>query len=1178
MRMLLFVLVVLASSVASPLVLRQLIASLDGRALETPQWFDHLTNTIANACGISATTATQLSLACTLFTSALVTLVSVHHMFYRQGMMAVRVRTALTSLIYEKALRLRREDRLKYSSGFVLNLIGSDSLKLQMFLIMVHSPIYHPMLIALGVSVLYVLLGTAALWGTLAMVLLLAVSLLLARYQARARIALSKTADTRITLLHEALAHSKAIKFQGSEDVLTQRVEEIRRKELRYSSTLMRLLGLHSFLASSTPAVGMLVTMTGVVADGGSLDAATVFPALALFMNLRFAINALPETVFNGIESYIALTRMNEFLALPEGKEIAIDPQADCAVQLTSARFQWSDEATAFESHDLSIQRGELVAIVGSIGSGKSAFLQGLTGELPCEERGTVVLGGSVSYVPQTPWIVSDTLRNNILLGLPFDEERYARALEAAALRHDLSLLPHGDLTEIGERGVNLSGGQRQRVALARAAYRQPAIVLLDDPLSALDPQVAEHVFSRLIIGDLSTTTRIMVTHRLEFALKADRVLVIEGGKIIEDGPPSLLKESRARFQELFEYHDKSTATAESNDASAHIPTLEENGALIDDAPEESAVNAVPSKLVVEEEIDRGAVGRSTVVRYALSLAPRYMHAGLVLLAGWFIARQAFALGADLWLAQFSQGAVADPNRFLVIYFTLMIGLCVSAVMRSLSLYMRALEAGFSAHRQLLRGVLRAPLRFFESNPIGRILNRFSSDISTIETALPRTILDTLHCFMEVAFLVGLVAWTYPPALMLCIPLAVVYLRIQRLYRPTSREGQRLESVTRSPIFALLSESIAGSETIRLHDQRQNFSTRFHGCLNRNSRVLFALNDSNRWLGVRIESLGAAVIFVIALFSIFSSDEATSSAHSALMLTYALTITGSMNWLVRSIAMSEGFLTSYQRVLTYSHIRPEAWSGSAVPPVDWPQRGEISFQDVNLRYRPELPRALSAATCTIPAGSRVGIVGRTGSGKSTLVLALLRLIELESGRITLDGVDLSTIDLKALRQSITVVPQDPLLLSGTVRENIDPFSRFSDEEIHEALQRLNFEHAISRFSAGLDTPISEGGISLSSGERQLLCLARALLYRAKVIVLDEATANVDVETDHRIQEALRGALKGVTLLVIAHRIETIADSDYILALRNGFVAEFGTPQALRSKPTSLFRELAQAVG
>jgi ABC-type multidrug transport system fused ATPase/permease subunit len=1074
-------------------------------------------------------------------------------MFYRQGMLAMQVRASLAALIYEKTLRLRREDRLRYSSGFILNLIGSDSLKLQMFVVMVHSPLFHPLQIAVVVTVLYLLLGTAALWGSLAMALLLAASLWLTRYQARARVALSQTADTRMTVLSEALANIKAIKFQGSEQILEQRVEAVRKQELHYAAIIMRLAALNSFIASSTPAVGMLVTMSGIIMQGAILDAAAVFPALALFMQLRFAMSALPETIFNGVESYVALNRMNDFLALPENTPITIEAAADYGVKLTHARFEWEGGEPAFEAADLLINRGELVAVVGSIGSGKSALLQGLTGELTSDKCDSVVLGGPVSYVPQTPWIVSDTLRNNILLGAPFDAARYAETLAATALLHDLTLLPHGDQTEIGERGVNLSGGQRQRVALARAAYREPRVVLLDDPLSALDPQVAEDVFSKLIVGELAATTRVMVTHRLEFALKADRVLVIEGGKIVEDGAPSALRGAQGRFQELLEYHHWRPETAEEARPAQQNITCHDASNVVDELSDEVSITPAQSTIVVEEEIDRGAVAGKTVVQYALSLAPSYLHLGLLIVVGWFLARQAFAVGADLWLAHFSQRSVAEPKLFLVGYFALIMGLCLTAVMRSLSLYMRGLQSGFNAHRQLLKGVCSAPLRFFEANPSGRILNRFSSDISTIETALPRGVLDALHNLIDVSFLMALVAWVHPPFLLIFAPLALVYLRIQRLYRPTAREGQRLEAVTRSPIFALLGESIVGIETIRLHEESASFCARFCTSLNTNLRVIFAVNDANRWLGLRIESLGALVIFVVALFAIFTPHDTSSAALSGLLLTYTLSVTGSMNWLVRSIAMTEGFLTSFQRVRTYSHITPEAWSGSVTPHAGWPERGELSFKDVNLRYRPELPRALNAVTCTIPAGSRVGIVGRTGSGKSTLVLALLRLVEIESGQIELDGVDTSRIDLKILRRAIAVVPQDPLLLSGTLRENLDPFGKFSRSEINEALERMHFKQAIDRLPQGLETPIVGAGVSLSSGERQLVCLTRALLDRTKVIVLDEATAHVDSETDHHIQQALREALKGITLLVIAHRVETIADSDYIIALRNGVV-------------------------
>lgn len=1153
--------ILLVSTLSAPLFLRTLISVLQGHPLKDGTALASFSQLFP----LSQRSAQALSVGLLLYLNTMLTILTVHHLFLQQLVMSLRVKLALTGVIYAKTLAIERGERKTATNGFILNLAGVDVQKVHWFFTLLHSIWFHPTQIAGVLFLLYGLVGVAALYGAGVIAVILFGCSIITRFQAGIRRQMMQYADARVGLMNEVLTHIKSVKFSAWEEEFAERIETLRRQELQKARQLTFLSAINTFASNSSPALAMVVTLTQLVVRGGVLDAAIIFPTLAFLMTLRFAVGVLPDTLFNLAETHVALGRLSSLLNAKEWQPLQISTNAGGSIELHDARFRWDRETEALHISNLTVRAGELVAVVGSVGSGKSALLLGILGEIELSS-GTSHADGSIAYVAQQPWIVSDTIRENILSGRPFEDVRYRRAVQLSGLEPDLAILPQGDSTLIGERGVNLSGGQRQRLAIARAYYSDAAIYLLDDPLSALDPVVANAVFQDLIIGELQQTARVLVTHRLEYALRADRVLVIEDGAVVDFGPPEILQSQESRFKELFDFHTQSHGTlgwqsAASESAGMSVSTefvLDENG-------NEGGI------IIVAEERETGSVNRKIFREYQQRFVPGILVVVLFLL---FFFRQILAVSTDIWLATYSSMPEFSHTWFIGGYCTIVIALCAFNFSRALFVLFRGLRAGQESHHALLHGVLGAPLRFFESNPVGRILNRFSRDLETVDSALPRSILDALASLFDVCSVLLTITIVQPFTVIFIAPILWVYSRMLRLIRPTSRELQRLDSVTRSPIFGQLSESLNGIETIRAYGLRSLFMQRFFVHLDLNGRAFYSIICSNRWLGIRLESLGALVVLVASLSSIGISQTPLGTALAGFIVSYAMSITGAMNWLVRMISQTESSLTSFERIQTYAGL-PQERAGGIAPAPPWPSQGALTLTGVGVRYRRDLPLVLRSVSAAVHPGERVGIVGRTGSGKSTLILTLLRLLESEQGTVEIDGIDIATVPLRVLRTAITVIPQEPVLFSGTIRQNIDPFLRYTDVELWDVLVRVELAAFITSLPLALAAPVQEGGMNLSIGQRQLLCMARALLRRSPVIILDEATAHIDVESDVAVQRTIRREFAQSTVLVIAHRIGTIMDSDRVMVFDRGELREFDTPAHLLAEPASAFRALAR---
>ncbi|KAF9447357.1 multidrug resistance-associated ABC transporter [Macrolepiota fuliginosa MF-IS2] len=854
-----------------------------------------------------------------------------------------------------------------------------------------------------------------------------------------------------------------------------------------------------------------------------------------------------------------------------------IDQDDDQTIKKASFEKEMEDEKP-FELKGLrmAIPRGAFVGIVGRVGSGKSSVLQALIGEMR-KTRGEVVIGGSIAYVPQTPWIKNATLRENVLFGREDDEGRFREVIKACSLEHDLEVLPNGEETEIGEKGINLSGGQKARVSLARAAYADADIALLDDPLSAVDAYVGRAILENcLTSGPLARKTRILVTHALHVLDKTDYIYVMDEGIIIEEGTYEDLMKNSIVFARLIEEH----GNLEQEDQGAH--GVETRPKAKDEKDEETGHEGAAKKgpdLMQAEERNTGAVTWDVYKHYlrfagGLIWAPIVI-ALLVLTQGAQVANNLF-LG--FWTSQSVHGF--RQGDYMAVYASLGVASAIFTFLLSLSFAILSLYASLNMFKTALRGVLRSPTSFFDTTPIGRMLSRLSKDQDTLDNELSMTLNQFLNTFSSILGTVALVFYTFPLLGILFGPMAVMYYLVSMYYRRSSVETKRLDSLMRSALYASYSESLTGLSTIRaFKGQEQSIRTAEHG-LDMENRAYYMTISIQRWLSVRLDLFGNILIFGIGLFAA-GFRRSVDPSKIGVVLSYTLGITQVFSEMISQFAQNEQNMNAVERVLHYTELLPE---GDAVkpndPPPSWPPSGGIAFKNVELAYRPGLPLVLKDVSFDVKPGEKVGIVGRTGAGKSSLLQALFRIVEPHSGKIEIDGLDIHDVGLDTLRNRLALVPQDSTLFLGTLRENLDPQGTKTDAELISALQRAwllpregSTPNPAAEAKFSLNATIGDEGSNYSAGEKQLLALCRALVKNSRIIVLDEATSSVDVETDAKLQRTIQTEFSSSTLLCIAHRLNTIAYYDRVLVMDGGKVAEFDTVLNLFDKEDSIFRSL-----
>uniref|UniRef100_A0A8B9GHU7 Multidrug resistance-associated protein 7 n=1 Tax=Amazona collaria TaxID=241587 RepID=A0A8B9GHU7_9PSIT len=1133
---------------------------------------------------------------------------------YEVNKLTLMVRAAVISAIYNKALRVSSASVMRFTVGEIVNFMSTDTSRLINFCLSLHEVWSLPFQFAITLYLLYQQVGVAFLGGLALALLLVPINKVIANYIMMNNKEMLKHKDARVKLMTEFLCGIRVIKFYAWEKHFSTRINACRDKELQKLRAIKYLDAVCVYLWAALPVVVSITIFITYVLLGHQLTATKVFTALALVGMLILPLNSFPWVLNGTLEAKVSLDRIQCFLELVDQDleaYYALDSPSGTAIamEMRCASFSWvpvEEESTrqplstiGLQLHieNLSVRKGMLLGVIGKVGSGKSSLLAAIAGEL-IKQGGQVYVSDleqGFGFATQEPWIQFTTVRENILFGREYDARLYEEVVEACALSEDLNILPAGDQTEVGENGVTLSGGQKARIALARAVYQEKEFYLLDDPLAAVDTEVANHLMQKCILGVLKHKTRILCTHRTEFLEKADALLLIHNGRIVKTGTPAdILTYIALTF------------------AFTSIPTApDEQGQ--EEAVETEAEETTPNYHLIhkEEEKKEGAVAFQVYKAYWLAVGSCL---ALSILFSLFL-MQASRNVSDWWLSHWISGisqtentsvmvcsaslfliffllcssspiqaldttpapsnGSLDVNFYLIVYGSIAGANSLFTILRAFLFAYGTIHAATVIHNRLLQRALKATVTFFDTTPTGRILNRFSSDLYSVDDSLPFILNIFLANMYGLLGMLVIITYGLPWIGLILIPLAALYFSIQRYYRRTSRELKRLYSITLSPIYTHFSETLSGLSTIRAMRATQRFELENQLRLEQNQHCLFASNTAMQWLDIRLQMIGVAVVTAIAGIAIIQHQKQLGNPGLVgLALSYALSVTNLLSGLISSFTLTETMMVSVERTEEYSTDIPMEPQDKLVA-TDWPSQGLVEFQQVVLAYRADLPNALDGVSFIIYPGEKVGIVGRTGSGKSTLFLALFRMLELKSGQILLDGVNSKLVGLDELRSRLAVIPQDPFLFSGSIRENLDPQGKRTDAELHEVLEQCHLWDTVIQMG-GLDSELGERGKSLSVGQRQLVCLARALLTQAKVLCIDEATASVDQKTDQLLQQTIRQRFAGKTVLTIAHRLNTILDSDRVLVMQAGKVAELDSPTCLSQKDGSLFQRLLQS--
>uniref|UniRef100_A0A8C0H658 Multidrug resistance-associated protein 1 n=1 Tax=Chelonoidis abingdonii TaxID=106734 RepID=A0A8C0H658_CHEAB len=1098
-----------------------------------------------------------------LFACACLQTLILHQYFHICFVTGMRLKTAVIGAVYRKALVITNSARKTSTVGEIVNLMSVDAQRFMDLTTYINMIWSAPLQVILALYLLWQNLGPSVLAGVAVMILLVPVNAVMAMKTKTYQVAHMKSKDNRIKLMNEILNGIKVLKLYAWELAFKEKVLGIRQEELKV---------LKKSVALSTFAVYVLVDKNNV------LDAQKAFVSLALFNILRFPLNILPMVISSMVQASVSLERLRLFLSHEE-----LDPDSIIRGSIKDGKslFCIAELGVIYFSINFTVPEGSLIAIVGQVGCGKSSLLSALLGEMDKRE-GYVAVKGSVAYVPQQAWIQNAALKDNIIFGREMKESQYKRVIEACALLPDIEILPSGDRTEIGEKGVNLSGGQKQRVSLARAVYCNTDVYLFDDPLSAVDAHVGKHIFDKVIgpKGILKNKTRILVTHGVSYLPLMDRIIVMTDGKISEMGSYQELLKQDGAFAEFL----RTYANADQDVENGGNQERSENSILPSTPGQEREVQCLhpPSgngRGEWEGNDRRREVKAIVYWEYMKSIGLLISFLSIFL----FMCNHIAALASNYWLSLWTDDPVINGTQQhthvrLGVYGALGMSQGIAVFGYSMAVSIGGIFASRHLHIDLLHNVLRSPMSFFERTPSGNLVNRFSKEIDTIDSVIPQIIKMFMGSLFNVIGACIIILLATPIAAIVIPPLGLVYFFVQRFYVATSRQLKRLESVSRSPVYSHFNETLLGVSVIRAFEEQTRFKLQSDLKVDENQKAYFPSIVANRWLAVRLECVGNCIVLFAALFAVIARHS-LSPGLVGLSVSYSLQVTTYLNWLVRMTSELETNIVAVERVQEYSEMEKEApWCiEQTAPPNSWPHEGQVEFRGYGLRYREDLDLVLKNINVTIKGGEKVGIVGRTGAGKSSLTLGLFRINESAEGEIIIDGVNVAKIGLHDLRFKITIIPQDPVLFSGSLRMNLDPFDKYSDEEIWTSLELAHLKNFVSSLPDKLNHECSEGGENLSVGQRQLVCLARALLRKSKILVLDEATAAVDLETDDLIQSTIRTQFEDCTVLTIAHRLNTIMDYERVIVLDKGEIVECDSPANLLQKK-GIFYSMAKDSG
>ncbi|XP_062100577.1 ABC transporter C family member 3-like [Humulus lupulus] len=1130
------------------------------------------------------------------FVAKIVEIIAGRQFYFKMPQIELRVRAALVAVIYDKGLALSCQSKQENNSGGIINVMTVDVDRVSGSSWSIHNVWNAIVQVSLALFILYKNIGIATVATFLATVLVMLTNVPLGRLEEKFQSNLMESKDTRMKAMSEIMSSMKILKLQGWELKFLTKIVELRKTEEGWLRKYLYTSAMTSFVFWGAPAFISAVTFGTCVLLRIPLETGRILSALATFGILQGPIYSLPGTVSMMVQAKVSLNRIASFLCLDELRSDVIEklPRGsyDAAVEIVEGNFSWdlSSQSPTLKDIGFKVSHVMKVAVCGTVGSGKSSLLCCILGEMP-KISGTVKLCGTKAYVSQSPWIQNGTIEENILFGKEMERERYERVLEACSLTKDLQILSFGDLTIIGEKGINLSGGQKQRIQIARALYQNADIYLFDDSFSAVDAHTGSHLFKECLLGLLSSKTVIYVTHQVEFLPAADLILVMKDGKITQAGKYSDIFCSGTDFMELMGAHNEALSAinlAETGPVEKiSIGKIDENLVVENGFTETEEIKGIQDgengndvgprrQLVEEEEREKGRVGLSVYWEY-ITIAYGGALVPCILLA--YILFELFQIGSNYWMTWASPVSenvkpVVGSTTLIMVYSALAIGCSFCILFREMLLVTNGYKIATSLFNKMHLCIFRAPMSFFDANPSGRILNRASTDQSTVDMNIWIIFAFAFSCIQLLGYIAVISKASWQVFIVL-VPVIAACIWYQQYYTSSSRELARLEGVCEAPVLQHFVETISGSTTIRCFDQESRFHERNMQLIDAYSRTKFHYSSAADWLGFRTDMLSCVTFAFSLLFLISAPEGLLEPGIAGLAVMYGLSLNIVQNSVVWRFCIMENRIIPVERILQYTRIlsEPPLVIESNRPDSSWPSYGEVEIHDLQVRYAPHMPLVLRGITCTFPGGKKTGVVGRTGSGKSTLIQTLFRIVDPAAGQIVIDGIDISSIGLHDLRSKLSIIPQDPTMFEGTVRSNLDPLEEYTDEQIWEALDRCQLGDEVRKNEGKLDSSVSENGENWSMGQRQLVCLGRVLLKKSKILVLDEATASVDTATDNLIQRTLRKHFSNCTVITIAHRITSVIDSDLVLLLNHGLVEEHDSPATLLENKSSSFAQL-----
>uniref|UniRef100_A0A803XU95 ATP binding cassette subfamily C member 8 n=1 Tax=Meleagris gallopavo TaxID=9103 RepID=A0A803XU95_MELGA len=1152
----------------------------------------------------------------------------------------INLRGAIQTKIYNKIMQLSTSNMSmgEMTAGQICNLVAIDTNQLMWFFFLCPNLWAMPVQIIVGVLLLYYLLGISALIGAAVIIVLAPVQYFVATKLSQAQRSTLEYSNERLKKTNEMLRGIKLLKLYAWEHIFHSSVEETRQKEMTSLKSFALYTSISIFMNAAIPIAAVLITFVvhAHLTRKADFSPSVAFASLSLFHILVSPLFLLSSVVRSTVKAlvqhaclclgcfadaatsycYFCLSVFSQPLKVVNRKRpareewnnytshtrrpINITEPDDFCVKITNGFFTWTPEGPpALSNIDIRIPQGQLTMIVGQVGCGKSSLLLAILGEMQ-KISGNVSWSswkllfcfsrkrGSVAYASQKPWLLNATVEENITFESSFNKQRYKAVIDACSLQPDIDILPHGDQTQIGERGINLSGGQRQRISVARALYQQTNVVFLDDPFSALDIHLSDHLMQEGILKMLREDKRtvVLVTHKLQYLPHADWIIAMKDGYIQREGT---LKDIQKSETELFEHwktlmnrqdQELEKTTIETKNVLERTNlrrTMYSREALLKD-DEEDEEEATES----DDEDNLSSVLHQRA-KMPWRACGKYLSAAGILLLPLLVLSQLLKhtvmVAIDYCLARWTSD-VFNHSPYSKIFSILCCLGIVLCLVTSIAVEWTGLKVTKKLHASLLNKIILAPMRFFETTPLGSILNRFSADCNTIDQHIPATLeclsRSTLLCVSALA----VISYVTPMFLIALVPLAIMCYFIQKYFRVASRDLQQLDDSTQLPLLSHFSETVEGLTTIRAFRYEAKFRQKLLEYTDSNNIASLFLTAANRWLEVRMEYIGACVVLIAAVTSITSClYSKLSSGLVGLGLTYALMVSNYLNWMVRNLADMEIQLGAVKRIHGLLKTEAENYEGLSLNElmnISWKDRGEIQIQNLSVRYDSNLKPVLKHVNAHISPGQKIGICGRTGSGKSSFSLAFFRMVDTFEGRIIIDGIDIAKLPLQTLRSRLSIILQDPILFSGTIRFNLDPEKKCTDSMLWEALEIAQLKHVVKALPGGLDAIVTEGGENFSQGQRQLFCLARAFVRKTSIFIMDEATASIDMATENILQKVVMTAFADRTVVTIAHRVHTILNADLVIVMKRGLILEYDKPEVLLEQEDSVFASFVQA--